>query len=84
MIRPEALRLGVVEQGATMSVLARVEAARLLGRTSLVHLSVPDGRGGTLHLHSRMPGQYLPADGTHVAIALDPAQAFAFPVTGPI
>ncbi|WP_207478541.1 ABC transporter ATP-binding protein [Arenibaculum pallidiluteum] len=84
MIRPEALRLGAVEPGAAMPVLARVEAARLLGRTSLVHLSVPDGRGGTLHLHSRMPGQYLPAEGTHVAVALDPAQAFAFPMASPI
>jgi iron(III) transport system ATP-binding protein len=79
LIRPEALRLDGAEGRDGIPILARVDAARLLGRTSLVHLSVPDGRGGSIHLHSRMPGQYLPAEGTHVSVALDARQAFVFP-----
>ena len=59
------------------------EAARLLGRTSLVHLSVPAADGRILHLHARMPGIFLPPDGSHVSVVLDPRQAFVFPAGGP-
>ncbi|HSK42081.1 MAG TPA: TOBE domain-containing protein, partial [Arenibaculum sp.] len=80
LVRPEALRLSAVDaRTVAMPVLAKVEAARLLGRTSLVHLAAPDGAGGTFHLHSRMPGQFLPAEGSHVAVSMDTTQAFVFP-----
>jgi iron(III) transport system ATP-binding protein len=79
LIRPEALVLRQAGAGGDPppGVTATVEAARLLGRTSLIHLSVPGPQGAT-HLHARMPGQYLPADGSMVAIDLDPMQAFVF------
>ena len=82
LIRPEALALSLppAELGATC---ARVEAARLLGRTSLVHLELEDGSGSTLHLHSRVPGRFLPAEGSELFVSFDPAQAFVFPQTGP-
>jgi len=82
LIRPEALHLAMdPTSGAagSLPILARVEASRLLGRTSLVHLRVHDGRGGTLHLHARMPGQFLPAEDSHVSVHLDPRQTFVFP-----
>jgi iron(III) transport system ATP-binding protein len=84
MIRPEALHLAPLDGSASATVpnIARVMASRLLGRTSLVHLSVPNGRGGC-HLHSRMPGQFLPAEDSHVAITLDTRQAFVFPAKEP-
>ncbi|HYE51156.1 MAG TPA: ABC transporter ATP-binding protein [Azospirillaceae bacterium] len=79
LIRPEALRLSDEPAGGPeLPNLARVEAARLLGRTSLVHLRVHDGRGGTVHLHARVPGLFLPEEGSHVSVALDPRQAFVF------
>ena len=76
LIRPEALSLslGPVNSGAK----GRVGAARLLGRTSLIHLEVPDGRGGSLHVHARMPGPFLPPEDTTVSIRLDGNQAFVF------
>lgn len=83
LIRPEGLRLSAVEQGGgTEGVpdLARVEASRLLGRASLVHLRVLDADGKPHHMHARMPGQFLPADDTHVSVALDRQQAFIFPL----
>ena len=83
LIRPEALRLDA-DPGSGPPNLARVEAARLLGRTSLVHLRVHDGRGGTIHLHARVPGLFLPEEGRHVAVSLDPRQAFVFPAADPI
>ncbi len=79
LIRPEGLHLRADGEAVNGVVLGRVEAARLLGRTSLVHLSVDDGAGGDLHLHARMPGQFLPGEQTHVSIALDRSQAFVFP-----
>ncbi|MBP2316035.1 ABC transporter ATP-binding protein [Azospirillum soli] len=83
LIRPEALKLAPVPSamapGGSLPTLARVMAARLLGRSSLVHLGMPDGKGGAVHLHSRMPGQFLPPEESHVSVTLDPCQAFVFP-----
>ena len=79
LIRPEGLNIHSGGEGGEGRVSGLVEAARLLGRTSLIHLSVADGFGGDLHLHARMPGQVLPAEQSHVTISLDPSQAFVFP-----
>jgi len=77
LLRPEGLRLGA--EGPA----ARVEACRLLGATSLAHLALPDGAGGTLHLHARLPpGQPL-RRGEEVKLALDPERAFVFPPPAP-
>jgi len=78
LIRPEALLLSP-DPGDTAPVVARVEAARLLGRTSLVHLSVSGEGGNAVHMHARVPGQFLPDQGSWVSIALDGRQAFVFP-----
>ncbi|MCA8907857.1 MAG: ABC transporter ATP-binding protein, partial [Rhodospirillaceae bacterium] len=76
LIRPEALSVSL---GTPGGVRAYVMAARLLGRTSLVHLRMEGGEAGPIHLHARVPGVFLPAEGTAVSIALDPRQAFVFP-----
>lgn len=85
LIRPEGLHLSLAEQmpGPQVGNLARVEASRLLGRTSLVHLEVPDGRGASLHLHARVAGHFLPAEGSHVCVRLEERQTFVFPVRHP-
>ena len=82
LIRPEALTLSL-SAGGPGGTMARVEAARLLGRTSLVHLQLDDGKGGALHLHSRVPGRFLPSEGSELFVGFDPAQAFVFPCKGP-
>jgi iron(III) transport system ATP-binding protein len=79
LIRPEGLLLAE-DAGRPGQVRARVEAARLLGRSSLVHLSVPDGRGGAIHMHARAPGQFLPPEDSTVSVTIDPRQAFVFPL----
>ncbi len=87
LIRPEALKLSAQPTATApigeLPVLARVMAARLLGRTSLIHLDVPDGKGGAVHLHSRMPGQFLPPEQSHVSVCMDLCQAFVFPAGAP-
>ncbi len=78
LLRPEGLRLGVAE-GPT----ARVEACRLLGATSIAHLALPDGTGGTIHLHARLPPGLPLRRGDQVTVALDPERAFVFPAPAP-
>ena len=59
----------------------------MLGRSSLVHLSVDrrceNGAGGEegdhLHLHARIPGRFLPAENDRLAVHLDRSQTFVFP-----
>lgn len=96
LIRPEALRVAGAAAGpgagATQGeVKARVLAARLLGRTSWVHLclntepthrhdSAAPGSEEHNHWHARVPGQFLPEEGTELAVSLDAQQAFVFAV----
>ena len=76
LLRPEGLR---VLPDPESGVVAEVEASRMLGATTLVHLAVADGEGGLLHLHARLPPGAALARGQKVAVALDPTRAFAFP-----
>lgn len=79
LIRPEALRLSPATVDAIGPGYAKVLSARLLGRTSLVHLCTCKTTGEELHLHARVPGSYLPVEETIQAIELDQSQAFVFP-----
>ena len=51
---------------------AAVEACRLLGATTLVHLTVADGAGGLLHLHARLPPGAALIRGQQVTVTMDP------------
>lgn len=89
VVRPEALRLTPVEAppgpDGTPAIgpgYAKVLAARMLGRTSLVHLCTCRTTGEELHLHARVPGRYLPREDSLQAIALDRTQTFVFPAEG--
>ncbi len=77
LVRPEAVRVGPGGGGGNR---ASVMTARMLGRSSLIHLSVPRDEGGELHLHSRVAGRVLPGEGTEVTVALDEQNVFVFPV----
>lgn len=80
LIRPEALKLSPAD-GRPMeedAAEARVLAARMLGRTSLVHLCTCRQSGDELHLHARVPGRFLPPEETVLRVGLDRAQAFVF------
>jgi iron(III) transport system ATP-binding protein len=74
LLRPEGLLIRPPEDGAA----AVVEACRLLGATTLVHLAVPDGAGGMQHLHARLPPGAALSRGQQVGVAMDPARAFVF------
>ncbi|WP_420405041.1 ABC transporter ATP-binding protein [Nisaea sp.] len=79
--RPEGLRVTTLQAGES-DYTARVMQARLLGRSSLIHLHVHSGENGSgieWHFHSRMPGIFLPETGTRLRIELDQGQIFVFP-----
>lgn len=87
LIRPEALTLSVGPAAGGPAggpeggvVAARVTAARLLGRSSLIRLDVQDGKGGAVHLQARVPGPFLPPEESQVSVGLDRSQVFVFPV----
>lgn len=96
LVRPEALRLEAPGSGKEPADnTAIVLAARMLGRSSLVHLKMGDVsretaedetaphevqyQGHPLHWHARIPGRYLPAEGEALDVYLDRSQAFVFP-----
>lgn len=81
IMRPEGLRVTTLQAGQS-DYTARVMQARLLGRSSLIHLQVQSGENGGMrewHFHSRMPGIFLPDAGTRLRIEFDLGQIFVFP-----
>jgi iron(III) transport system ATP-binding protein len=94
LLRPEGLRVleAPSPEGpstplagtlAGCGAVAEVEACRLLGATTLVHLAVPDGQGGLLHLHARLPPGIWLSRGEKVSLAMDAERAFVFPPETP-
>jgi iron(III) transport system ATP-binding protein len=85
LVRPEGLKL--VSDVDTRRP-AKIVAARLLGRSSWVHLcfgqAAAEGAADHNHFHARVPGRFLPPEGDVLGIELDPAQVFVFPVDDPI
>ncbi len=80
LLRPEGL---LIQPPGGNAPQAEVEACRLLGATTLVHLAVPDGQGGLLHLHARLPPGTWLSRGEKVGVTMDPERAFVFPAEAP-
>lgn len=79
LVRPEAVRVVVVSEPTKTHRDTHVIMARLLGRTSLVHICVHDQQNRQFHLHSTMPGVFLPKENQRVELHVDPSQVFVFP-----
>jgi len=78
LIRPENVQIQRVLNDIGSSEKAHIEAARYLGRDSLLHITVEDDKGETTHLHARVQGQLLPKDNENVMATMDVEQAFVF------
>ncbi|MFM9841515.1 MAG: ABC transporter ATP-binding protein [Dongiaceae bacterium] len=79
LIRSEALKLLMSPPNGAGPPHAVVEAARLLGRSSLIHLHTHPSTGHALHLHARAMGVNLLQPGTEVWVEIDPRLVFVFP-----
>jgi iron(III) transport system ATP-binding protein len=79
MLRPEGVHLTPDRGGVATGCVGLVEAARFLGRSSLIHLCLAGVDGQTRHVHARVPGRFLPQEGESFPICIDMAHFFVFP-----
>jgi iron(III) transport system ATP-binding protein len=96
LIRPEALKIATLDEPPealsgdgrhgdgddSHCQHSHVVMAKLLGRSSLLHICAHGADGWEAHLHARVPGVFLPEEGQPVLINLDPSQVFVFPADG--
>ncbi|HKL50636.1 MAG TPA: ABC transporter ATP-binding protein [Wenzhouxiangellaceae bacterium] len=79
LVRPEAVRVVMVSEPSAAHGDTHVIMSRLLGRNSLVHICVHDQQNREYHLHSTMPGVFLPQENQRVELHVNPSQVFVFP-----
>jgi len=79
LVRPEAVRVVMVSEPSAAHGDTHVIMSRLLGRSSLVHICVHDQQNREFHLHSTMPGVFLPQENQRVELHVNPSQVFVFP-----
>jgi iron(III) transport system ATP-binding protein len=60
-------------------VRGRVITRRMLGRSSILHISVPGADGEALHLHARVSGVQGPRENDEVGLAFAEEHVFVFP-----
>ena len=80
MVRPEGIRVVVVGRPQEGHRNSHVIMSRLLGRNSMVHICLHDRNNQEFHLHSTMPGVFLPQENQLVELHLDQSQTFVFPL----
>jgi iron(III) transport system ATP-binding protein len=78
IIRYEGLKVNPILENKKGSARAEVMEARLLGRNSLIHFSMPRQDGEDLHLHARVPGLNMFSPGDAVTLSLDETNVFVF------
>ncbi|MBC7907265.1 MAG: ABC transporter ATP-binding protein [Rhodospirillaceae bacterium] len=74
LVRPEAITIAAADDG-----IALVRTARLLGRSSLLHLKVDAPGHATHHVHVRLARGAMPAEGERLSLSVDASQVFVFP-----
>ncbi len=79
LIRPEAIGVRVTGPADRAHVRSHVVMSRLLGRSSMLHLCIHDRDDREHHLHSTMPGVFLPGEDQPVELDVDPNRAFVYP-----
>ncbi len=79
MVRPQGVRVVVVGEQDGKHRDSHVVMSRLLGRSSMVHICVHDQENREFHMHSTMPGVFLPQENQRVELHLDQSQTFVFP-----
>ena len=77
LIRPEALRLCPVKlMPSEDAPRVIVEAARRVGRSSLVHMGVKGAEH--IHLHARLDGAFMPEEGAEFGLGIDQELVYVF------
>lgn len=78
LVRPENIHIQRVMDNIGSTEKAHVEAARYLGRDSLLHITVEDDNGETTHLHARVDGQLKVNENESIMATMDKERALVF------
>ena len=78
IIRYEGLTVHPEQETGEGYARAEVMEARLLGRYSLIHFSMPWVEDEELHFHARVPGLNMFSPGDPVTLSLDETHVFVF------
>ena len=82
LIRPEAVSLTQCEISDVAGIRGRITSARLLGRSSYLRVCCCDETTQEeIHLQARVPGVFLPENGTSVTVHIDEERIFVFDAT---
>ena len=78
VIRPEALILSKEKSPLISEVNGVVVESKFIGNHAIVHMTVSDSAGEKFHMHSKVPGDFLPEPASSVSIELDNRHIFIF------
>ena len=78
LIRPEGLSLSGDCTDTSSPNTVHVASARLIGRSSHLRLNCVAETGEKIDLHARVPGTFLPDQGTPVTVRVDRQRAYVF------
>lgn len=78
LVRPENVILQRTALTVENAPETRIEAARYLGRDTLVHLSYQEDQQPPVHFHARVSGHHAPTIGDTIIPSFDPKQAYVF------
>lgn len=78
LVRPQNIRLKKSALEGTPSPKSFIEAARYLGRESLLHVRLEDTDGQSTHIHARISGHMMPREEDHFTAEMDVESALVF------
>lgn len=78
LIRPEGLELSSDSADVPSASTVHVASARLIGRSSHLRMFCIAENGEEIRLQARVPGTFLPDQGTPVAVRVDHQRAYVF------
>ncbi|WP_417797843.1 ABC transporter ATP-binding protein [Terasakiella pusilla] len=78
LVRPQNIKLRRLSNDQKERANSHIEAARYLGRESLLHIRLEDPSGETTHIHARIDGQMLPREEEIFTAEMDVESALVF------
>ncbi|WP_417789090.1 ABC transporter ATP-binding protein [Terasakiella pusilla] len=78
LVRPQNIKLRRLSNDQKERANSHIEAARYLGRESLLHIRLEDPNGETTHIHARIDGQMLPREEEIFTAEMDVESALVF------
>ncbi|NVK18233.1 MAG: ABC transporter ATP-binding protein [Methylocystaceae bacterium] len=78
LVRPQNIKIQTITDQIKPTEQAHIEAARYLGRESLLHIRLENGSGESTHIHARVEGHRLPEENESIMAVMDYEHALVF------